>query len=166
MTVLLVITWSLVQSLNYTTWYPSQFKMSHCDRFPIPSNPAHHCHVCQLTPGKTDSAGLHYTKDCPLLPPEMQSLISTYYSRILINRHTVLRDQNVQSILHIGLRINVNVVEAYYQLHPSDPQPGPKSDYPTPHNPNHHCTRCTPGSGRENFVLKDLNTDGDQLPHF
>ena len=143
--------------------------MSHCNRHPVPTDPAHHCDVCQVTPGETASAGMHYTRDCPLLPQEMRNLASKQYHKILVNRNTVPRDQNLQNVPispHVTLKHDVEVVEAYYQLQQLNPTPEPKSDYPTPHNPDHFCTKCKPGSGRENFALKRYHLDEVQPPHF
>ena len=136
----------------------------HCDRFPVPSDPAHHCYVCLNTPGQANAAGLHYTKDCSLLDPSLQRPILLFFNSILKNRHIIPRVQNVRATFTGTL--DVNTVEAYYQIQPTDPKPGPQNEDPTPSDPNHRCTRCKPGSGRENFVLKHLQSDADQPPHF
>ena len=115
--------------------------MYHCDRLPIPGDPAHHCEACGNTPGKASSAHLHYTKDCPLLTPATRFIGLVTYDRILKDRHIVPEDRDGQTS-----QLDIDIIEAYYQLRPITPKSGPRDDIPTTCNPNHRCTNCKPNN--------------------
>ena len=142
----------------------TQTKMSRCDRLPIPGDTAHNCYICQNTPERANTAGLHFTKDCPLLDPSSQRCIAMFFNGILKNRHLVSKEYNIKFAPIIGT-LDVGVVEAYYNIQPTSPKPGVIAEDPTPSKPNHRCTRCKPHNTPEYFAFKHFHPE-DQPPHF